>query len=79
MEQCGVFPMTLLEWNGFGPANKDWGNFKSHFGKAYQIFVTYLRTSRKETTIRNNSQYTDKDSSKVGPDISRPILTFSSA
>ena len=28
MEQCGLFPTALLEWNGFDPQNKDWANLR---------------------------------------------------
>ena len=43
----GLFSTTLLEWNGFDPANKDWANPKAHFGEAYQLFVTSGLAGRK--------------------------------
>ena len=40
IEQSGLMPMALLEWNGFVPPNVDWTNLKAHFGEAYQLLIT---------------------------------------
>ena len=40
VEQCRLFLMTLLEWDGFDPENKDWANLKAYFGEAYQLLIT---------------------------------------
>jgi len=47
IEQCGLFPTALLEWNGFTPPNKDWTNLKAHFGEAYQLYITSGPAGRK--------------------------------
>ena len=37
IQQTGLYESAILGWNGFDPVNKDWPNFKSHFGEVYDI------------------------------------------
>ena len=40
IQSTGLFPIAVLEWNGFDENNKTWPEFKSHFIEAYEIWLT---------------------------------------
>ena len=62
MEQCGLFPTALLEWNGFDPTNKDWANLKAHFSEAYRLCITSGPAGRKllSGVVANAQTLTEK-------------------
>jgi hypothetical protein len=71
METCGLFQTHLNEWNAFTAPNQDWGNMKSHFGKAYENLLISGRGVNVPGTIANMQELTDDedDSMKVITDI----------
>ena len=73
VEQSGLFPTALLEWNGFQPPNNDWANLRSHFGEAYQLLITSGPQGRKLMSgfIGNTQGITDQD----GEDDDLTIIT----
>ena len=63
MEQCGLFPTALLEFNAFLDEHKDWANTKSHFGEAYENLITTGAGIRVPGTIANIQELEDDNDS----------------
>ena len=63
MEQCGLFPTALLEFNAFLDEHKDWANTKSHFGEAYENLITTGAGIRIPGTITIIQELEDDDDS----------------
>jgi len=40
VQLTGLYPMALLEWNGFKEDNKTWPELKLHFTEAYDLLIT---------------------------------------
>ena len=39
IQETGLYSMAILEWNGFDPANQNWGELKTHFTEAYDLHL----------------------------------------